>query len=72
MFQRIKDKIIEKEMEKLFKFLEKANYTQLKHDMMRTKWDALKAHDDDTYEFAETMWNVLDEFEKFFTKEVHQ
>lgn len=29
MFRRLKDKIIEKEMNKLFKFLETANYTDL-------------------------------------------
>lgn len=68
MFRKIKDKMIERDMNKLFKFLEKADYTKLKHDMMKTKWEALRAQDNDTYEFAETMWNVFDEFEKFFAK----
>lgn len=68
MFRKLKDKIIEKEMNKLFKFLETANYTNLKHEMMRTKWEALRAGDNDTYDFAETMYNVFGEFEKLFAK----
>lgn len=36
--------------------------------MMRTKWEALRAGDNDTYDFAETMYNVFGEFEKLFAK----
>lgn len=68
MFNRIKDKIIQKEMEKLFEFLEKADYTKLKHEMLKTKWEALRVQDNDTYDFAETMYNVFGEFEQLFAK----
>lgn len=69
MFDKLKDKLIERELNKLFKILETADYEALKHQMLQTKWDALKNKDKNTYDFAETMWNVLDEFEKFFQRE---
>lgn len=68
MFNKLKDKKIERDLNKLFKFLETADYTILKHGMLQQKWQALGEQDDYTYNLAETMWNVLDEFEKFFVK----
>lgn len=70
MFDKLKDKLIERELNKLFKILETADYKALKHQMLQTKWEAMQNKDTNTYDFAETMWNVLDEFEKFFSGKV--
>lgn len=66
MFRKIKDKILEKKLNDLFKFLETADYFTLKHSMLKMKWDALKENDNDTYELAGVMYNILEDFEKFF------
>ena len=68
MFNKIKDKIIARELNKLAKELRNTDWFEVKHELMKNKWEALRNQDNELYiaiEDYEKIVNVLAEvFEK--------
>lgn len=66
MLQWLKDKIKEKQLNKIQENLRNTNYTELKHDIMAAKWQALRENDDDAYEAIEEYEKMVETLEKIF------
>lgn len=68
MFNFIKTKMDNYFTKQLIKRLKTANYTQLKHEALQHKWEALKDKNEEGYESWEWYEELLDILEKGFSK----
>ena len=66
MLQWLKDKIMEKQLNKMQENLRNTNYTAWKHEIMAAKWQALRAEDDSAYEAIEEYEKMVEVLEKIF------
>ena len=69
MFRKIKEKMIERELDKIEKVLRKIDYVELKHTLMKMKWVALKTQDNGAYNAVEDYEKIANVLEKVFGKE---
>lgn len=69
MFRKIKEKMIERELDKIEKVLRKIDYVELKHTLMKMKWVALKTQDNEAYNAVEDYEKIANVLEKVFGKE---
>lgn len=69
MFRKIKEKMIERELDKIEKVLRKIDYVELKHTLMKIKWVALKTQDNEAYNEVEDYEKIANVLEKVFGKE---
>lgn len=69
MFRKIKEKMIERELDKIEKVLRKIDYVELKHALMKIKWVALKAQDNEAYNEVEDYEKIANVLEEVFGKE---
>ena len=69
MFRKIKEKMIERELDKIEKVLRKIDYVELKHTLMKMKWVALKTQDNEAYNEVEDYEKIANVLEKVFGKE---
>ena len=69
MFRKIKEKMIERELDKIEKVLRKINYVELKHTLMKIKWVALKTQDNEAYNEVEDYEKIANVLEEVFGKE---
>lgn len=66
--EKIKQKQIERMINKLIDYLESADYCASKHAMLQLKWQALHNKDNDGYELATCFYDALTIFEKHYCK----
>lgn len=57
MLSMIQNKILQKMVKRIIKELNQVDYFTLKHELMKMKWEALRANDDNTY-------NIITEYEE--------
>ena len=69
MFRKIKEKMIERELDKIEKVLRKIDYVELKHTLMKIKWIALKTQDNEAYNEVEDYEKIANVLEEVFGKE---
>ena len=69
MFRKIKEKMIERELDKIEKVLRKIDYVELKHTLMKIKWVALKTQDNEAYNEVEDYEKITNVLEEVFGKE---
>ena len=69
MFRKIKEKMIERELDKIEKVLRKIDYVELKHTLMKMKWVVLKTQDNEAYNAVEDYEKIANVLEKVFGKE---
>ena len=69
MFRKIKEKIIERELDKIEKVLRKIDYVELKHTLMKMKWVVLKTQDNEAYNAVEDYEKIANVLEEVFGKE---
>lgn len=69
MFRKIKEKMIERELDKIEKVLRKIDYVELKHTLMKIKWVALKTQDNEAYNEVEDYEKIANVLEEVFGKE---
>ena len=69
MFRKIKEKMIERELDKIEKVLRKIDYVELKHTLMKMKWVALKTQDNEAYNEVEDYEKIANVLEEVFGKE---
>lgn len=69
MFRKIKEKMIERELDKIEKVLRKIDYVELKHTLMKMKWVALKTQDTEAYNAVEDYEKITNVLEEVFGKE---
>lgn len=69
MFRKIKEKMIERELDKIEKVLRKIDYVELKHTLMKIKWVALKTQDNEAYNEVEDYEKIANILEEVFGKE---
>ena len=69
MFRKIKEKMIERELNKIEKVLRKIDYVELKHTLMKMKWIALKTQDTEAYNVVEDYEKITSVLEEVFGKE---
>ncbi len=69
MFRKIKEKMIERELDKIEKVLRKIDYVELKHTLMKMKWVALKIKDTEAYNAVEDYEKITNVLEEVFGKE---
>lgn len=69
MFRKIKEKMIERELDKIEKVLRKIDYVELKHTLMKIKWVALKTQDNEAYDEVEDYEKIANVLEEVFGKE---
>ena len=69
MFRKIKEKMIERELDKIEKVLRKIDYVELKHTLMKMKWVALKTQDNEAYNAVEDYEKIANVLEEVFGKE---
>ena len=69
MFRKIKEKIIERELDKIEKVLRKIDYVELKHTLMKMKWVVLKTQDNEAYNAIEDYEKIANVLEEVFGKE---
>ena len=69
MFRKIKEKMIERELDKIEKVLRKIDYVELKHTLMKMKWIALKTQDTEAYNVVEDYEKITSVLEEVFGKE---
>lgn len=69
MFQKIKEKMIERELNKIEKVLRKMDYRELKHTLLKMKWTALKLNDKEAYAAVEDYEKIARVLEEVFGKE---
>ena len=69
MFRKIKEKMIERELNKIEKVLRKIDYVELKHTLMKIKWIALKTQDNEAYNEVEDYEKIANVLEEVFGKE---
>lgn len=60
MLSMIQNKILQKMIKRIIKELNQVDYFTLKHELMKMKWEALRANDDNTY-------NIITEYEELVT-----
>ena len=60
MLSMIQNKMLQKIVKKIIKELNQVDYFTLKHELMKMKWEALRANDDNTY-------NIITEYEELVT-----
>lgn len=66
MFNKLKDKMIERELNKIEKILHKIDYGELRHNLMKMKWEALRLKDDDAYQAIEDYEKIAKVLEEVF------
>lgn len=66
MFNKLKDKMIERELNKIEKILHKIDYGELKYSLMKMKWEALRLQDNDAYEAIEGYEKIAKVLEEVF------
>ena len=69
MFRKIKEKMIERELDKIEKVLRKIDYVELKYTLMKMKWVALKTQDNEAYNAVEDYEKIANVLEEVFGKE---
>lgn len=69
MFRKIKEKMIERELDKIEKVLRKIDYVELKHTLMKMKWVVLKTQDNEAYNAVEDYEKIANVLEEVFGKE---
>ena len=69
MLDFIKNKILEIELDKIEKILRNADYTKIKHGLMKMKWEALRLEDNNTYKALEDYEKIVNVLEEVFGKE---
>ena len=69
MFRKIKEKMIERELDKIEKVLRKIDYVELKHTLMKMKWVVLKTQDTEAYNAVEDYEKITNVLEEVFGKE---
>ena len=69
MFRKIKEKMIERELDKIEKVLRKIDYVELKHTLMKMKWVVLKTQDNESYNAVEDYEKIANVLEEVFGKE---
>lgn len=69
MFRKIKEKMIERELDKIEKVLRKIDYVELKHTLIKIKWVALKTQDNEAYNEVEDYEKIANVLEEVFGKE---
>lgn len=66
MLQWLKDRIMEKQLNKMQNTLRNMDYTAWKHEIMAAKWQALREEDDNAYEAIEEYEKMVETLEKIF------
>lgn len=69
MFERMREKALMKALNKIEKELRKCDFTVLRHQIMKQKWDALRGEDDFTYDLLTDYEELVNVLEKIFKKE---
>ena len=68
MFEKLKERALNKAIDRIAKELSQCDFNILRHELMKSKWQALRDNDDDTYDAIDKYTELVDVLEKIFQK----
>lgn len=68
MFEKLKERALNKAIDRIAKELAQCDFNILRHELMKSKWQALRDNDDDTYNAIDKYTELVDVLEEIFSK----
>lgn len=72
MFEKLKERALNRAIEKISKELAHCDFNILRHECLRIKWQALRDKDDITYDMMDDYTELINVLERIFQKEVKE
>ena len=68
MFEKFKERALNKAIDRISKELAQCDFNILRHECMKLKWQALREKDDLTYDMIDDYIEIINVLERIFSK----